>query len=333
MVVGTSVVVAQQEYQFGNYTHNPYQFNPALAGLTDFTQIDLGYRNQHISSDGNPVTMYLTGTSSFYFKNNKENAKVFNPDSDIMYTPPLNSVGAYKHVVGARFMSDAIGPFQKTELMASYGVHLPMTEYLNLGASIGLGWNNIGINPSKVTVINQSDDVLQNFGARWNQNNIDLQFGLVTYTDRFTFGFSGTQLLANKLKFSDAFYSSKLNSHWMFYSSYKWNANDDFMVEPYAMLRLVKNAPANADIGAKFHYKYIWLGAHYRTSRSFGAAFGLHFLKNFYVSYGFEYGAKSTRIATAGTHEVQLGAYFGKVKKKTSKITTPSAEETNETDE
>lgn len=323
LTFGIANVSAQQEFQFGNYTHNPYIFNPALGGLTDFTQIDLGYRNQHVSSDGNPVTMYLSGSTSFYFKNNKADAKVFNPDAKMMYAPPLNGVGQFKHVVGGKLVSDAIGPFQKTGLLASYSVHLPLTSTMNIGAGLGLGWNNIGINPSKIVVYTESDDVLQSFGSRWNQNNLDAQFGFSFYTDRFTFGFSGTQLASNKLKFSNAFNVSKLTSHWMLYSSYKWNATDDIMVEPFAMMRMTKNTPVSADLGANVHYKYVWLGVQYRTSRSFVASFGLNFLKNLYLSYAFEYSAKSTRISTAGTHEIQLGIYFGKSRKATKKQDEP----------
>lgn len=315
LTFGVTSVFAQQEFQFGNYTHNPFLFNPAAGGLTEFSQIDLGYRNQHISADGNPVTMYMSGSTSIRFKDNKSAAKVFNPDGKMMYAPPLNSVGSYKHVLGGRLVSDGIGPFQKTGVMATYAVHLPMTDKINFGAGLGLGWNNIGINPSKVIVYSESDDILQSFGSRWNQNNLDLQAGLVFYTDRLTVGLSGTQLLANKLKFSDAYSVSKFNSHWMLYSSYKWDVAPDFVIEPFAMVRAVKHAPISADLGANFHYKYVWIGAQYRTSRSVVASVGLNFLKNFYVSYAFEYSAKSTRISTAGTHEVQLGVYFGKSKK------------------
>lgn len=312
-------VMAQQEFQFGNYTHNPYLFNPAAGGLTDFSQIDLGYRNQHISSDGNPVTMYLSGTTQFFSKGQRGDNR-FNPDRKMMYAPPLNGVGRIKHVVGGRVMNDAIGPFQKTGVMATYGIHLPLTHSINIGAGIGLGWNNISINPSKVSVLDENDQILNDFGSRWNQNNLDLQAGIVVYMDRFTFSASATQILGNKLNFDQNLFSSKLNTHWFVYSSYKVNLNNDFMIEPFAMMRATKNAPISADVGANFHYQYIWLGAQYRTTQSYVASFGLNFLRNFYMSYAFEYSGKSTRVSTAGTHEIQLGVYLGRKTKKQEKV-------------
>lgn len=325
-------ILAQQEYQFGNYTHNPYLFNPAAGGLTDFSQIDLGYRNQHVSSDGNPVTMYLSGSTQFYTKKAQPADLRFNPDKKMMYAPPLNGVGMIKHVVGGRLTNDAIGPFMKTGLMATYGIHLPLTHSINIGAGIGLGWNNISINPSKVTVLDEGDQMLQDFGTRWNQNNFDLQAGIVLYMDRFTFSASATQLLSNKMKFSNNIFTSQFNTHWFVYSSYKVNVTDDFMIEPFAMLRAVKNAPISGDIGANFHYQYIWLGAQYRTNQSVVVSFGLNFLRNFYLSYAFEYSGKATRISTAGTHEVQLGVYFGRKlkKKQVQKETTPDEIEQDE---
>lgn len=318
---------AQQEYQFGNYTHNPYLFNPAAGGLTDFTQVDIGYRNQHISSDGNPVTMYASGHTQLYGKGNS--GKVFNPDGVSMYAPPLNSVGKFKHVIGGRLVNDAIGPFQKTGVMATYGIHMPLTKKWNMGVGLGLGWNNIGINPTKVVAINSADDVLEGFGSRWNQNNMDLQAGLVVYSDRFTFSLSGTQLLGNKFNFSDAYFISKFNSHLFAYASYKAKAGEKVVVEPFAMLRTVKNSPISADLGAKFHYDFLWMGLQYRTSQSFVVSAGLNLLKNFYVSYAFEYSAKATRVATAGTHEIQLGVYIGKSKKKAT-VTPVEVKETED---
>lgn len=315
LTFGGTIVFGQQEFQYSNYIHNPYLFNPAAGGLTDFTQVDLGYRNQFVSTSGNPVTPYFSGTTVLKFKKSKEEQPTFNPDNEIMYAPPLNGVGKYKHVIGGKVVGDMIGPFRKTGIMASYAVHLPMTNKVSFGAGLGLGWNNMGVRSNQVLVLDETDNVYQNFATRWSQNNLDMQLGLVVYTDRLTVGLSGTQLLGNKLKFSEALYKSKLNSHWMLFSSYKWSVVGDFMIEPYMMFRMVKNAPFSADLGAKFHYKYVWLGAQYRTAQSFAVSFGLHFLKNLYLSYAFEYSAKSIRVATAGTHEVQIGFFIGNQKK------------------
>jgi type IX secretion system PorP/SprF family membrane protein len=314
LTLGGTFVFAQQEFQYSNYTQNPYLYNPAAGGLTDFTQVDLGYRNQFISSSGNPVTPYFSGTVPLYFKKAKLEQATFNPENKMMYAPPLNGVGKFKHVVGGKVIGDMIGPFRKTGIMASYAVHLPMTSKVSFGAGLGLGWNNMGVRSSQAIVHDETDLTYQEFSSKWSQNNLDMQLGFVVYTDRLTVGLSGTQLLGNKLKFSDAFYKSKLNSHWMLFSSYKWAVAGDFVIEPYMMLRVVKNAPFSADLGSKFHYKYVWIGAQYRTAQSFAVSFGLNFLKNIYLSYAFEYSAKSIRVANAGTHEVQIGFFIGKSK-------------------
>lgn len=330
-IFGAFSINAQQEYQFGNYTHNPYLFNPAAGGLTDFTQIDLGYRNQHISSDGNPVTMYLSGTTLFYPKG--QNGSPFNPDKKMMYVPPLNGVGKIKHVVGGRFINDAIGPFMKTGVMATYGIHLPLTHSINIGAGIGMGWNNLSVNPNKISVIDEGDQVMQDIGTRWNQNNFDLQAGIVFYMDRFTFSASATQILGNKLGLgTQIFAANKYYTNWFVYSSYKANVTDDFMIEPFAMMRATKNTPISADLGANFHYQYLWLGAQYRTTQSFVVSFGLNFLRNFYLSYAFEYSGKSTRVSTAGTHEIQLGIYIGKKAKKNQAPIEPIEESVEDID-
>ena len=315
LALSSTSLLAQQEFQFSNYSDNPYLYNPAAGGLTGFTQIDLGFRDQHVSSDGNPMTVYASGSTVLNFGKDKAERGVFNPDGKMLYAPPLNEVGQFKHVIGGKLINDGIGPFMKTGIMATYAVHLPITDKVSFGVGLGLGWNNFSINPNKVSVLDEDDAVLQGFGARWNQNNVDLQAGLTVYTKRFTFGFSGLQLLGNKLSFSDYHDESKLVSHWLFYSSYKAGLGPSIVLEPFVLMRAVKHTPFSVDLGAKLHYRYIWLGAQYRTSQSFVVSLGLNFLKNFYLSYAFEYSAKPTRVAVAGTHEVQVGIFFGKSRK------------------
>lgn len=312
VIFSVTLVFGQQLFQFGNYTQNPYLYNPAAGGLNDFTQIDLGYRNQHISSDGNPVTMYASGSTQIYTKRNRANAATFNPDKVMMYVPPLNSVGRMKQIVGGKLFNDAIGPFQQTSALVTYGIHLPVTLKSNLGVGIGAGWDNFSMNPNKVLLLNQEDNAVHSSLGTQNQNNMDLQAGLVFYTERFTFSASATQLLANKLSIGLSTIENKLNTNWMVYSSYKWSANKDFLIEPFMMFRAVKNAPISIALGSRFQYQYVWLGAQYRTTNSFVLSAGLNLLRNFYLSYGFEYSAQSTRISTAGTHEIQIGVYLGR---------------------
>lgn len=302
---------AQQESQFGNYIHNPYIFNPAAGGLTDVTQFDLGYRNQYIGSSGNPSTIYLSGHTQI---SKKGNYRAFNTDRANIYGSPDRSIGALKHIVGGKMMNDKIGPFQKTSIYGSYAVHLPLTEKMNMGLGLSAGWGNFQINPNEVILHNPIDNTYAQFAGQVSkQNNLDVQTGLVLYTNRFLFSVSGTQLLNSKTRINSIETLNTLNPHLFIISSYRFSATEKLDVEPFIMLKGVKGSPVNLDFGARFKYnKSIWLGAQYRTSNSFVISAGLNFLRNFNVSYAFEYGAKSTRISTAGTHEIQLGILLGK---------------------
>ena len=47
-----------------------------------------------------------------------------------------------KHVLGGIAMNDAIGPFSRTSVQASYAIHLPLFKTINMGAGLSVGWSN-----------------------------------------------------------------------------------------------------------------------------------------------------------------------------------------------
>ena len=79
------------------------------------------------------------------------------------------------------------------------------------------------------------------------------------------------------------------------------------------MGKFAESSPASIDAGARFIYnKSAWLGIQYRTSNALVFQIGANLVKNLYVSYAFEQGTGPIRLASNGTHEIQLGFYLGK---------------------
>lgn len=311
--IGMNTAHAQQESQFANVIQNPYVFNPAAGGMTNLLQVDLAYRNQWLASTGNPTTVYLSGHAQIKFGKSGNGLGEFNLKREPFYTNPTRTIGNIKHVVGGKVISDGIGPFQKTGVYGSYAVHLPMTKKLNVGLGLSAGWGNFQIDPSKTMALDQNDNTLSQFtSSRSKQNVLDAQAGLVIYGERFYFGISGTQLLNNTVSIENVETGNALNRHLFIVSSYLFEINDEFEVEPFVILKGVKNSPLSLDIGSKVHYhKFAWAGLQYRTGNSFAVSFGANFLNNFRASYAFEYGAKKVRMSNAGTHEIHLGYLIG----------------------
>lgn len=309
-------VNAQQEAQFANVVNNPYIFNPAAGGMYDLMQLDLGYRNQWLASTGNPRTMFLTGHSQIRIGKSGGNVlQEFNTKGDNLYEGPVRTIGKMKHIVGGKFMTDAIGPFQKTSVLASYAFHLPLTKTLNAGLGLGFGWGNFQINPNEAKLIEADDVAFLKFNGQVSKQNVlDVQSGLVIYSERFYLGISGTQLLNNTWNINSIETGNTLNRHLFVVSSYRIPIEEEVLdLEPFVIIKGVKGSPISADIGARAHYnKYMWGGLQYRTGNSFAVSFGINVMKNFHVAYAFGYGAKKVRMSNAGTHEIQLSYLLGK---------------------
>lgn len=319
LLIGTLLVVpftsyTQQESQFGNYIHNPYLFNPAAGGMYNLAQIDLGYRNQWLAATGNPTTMYVSGSTQIFGKNTGvDPIGEFNTGRENIYQTPERTVGSLKQVVGAKFMYDGIGPFSKTSFFASYGVHMPLTKTYNIGVGLGAGYGSFQIDHNRVVLHDANDQLFNQFaGQSANQNILDVQSGLVIYSNRFMFSLSGTQLVNNKISVQQMETGNNLNRHLFIMTSYAFPVTDIVDLEPFVMVKGVKGSPTSFDVGARVKYnKSMWAGVQYRTGNSFVISAGMNFLRNFNFSYAFEYGTKAVRISSAGTHELQLGILIG----------------------
>ena len=303
---------AQQEFQMANTPNNPYLLNPAAGGLTDILHLELNTRLQWLGYDGGPKTVLLAGNTQI---GGDQAIGDFNTEDELMFKNPKISVSKSKHVVGGKVWYDGIGPFSKTSLQGTYAYHLPMRKGFMAGVGMGLGWSNFGLNSNRV-VLYQADDANYNqfLGTSSNQNFLDAQTGLVIYNSHFFFGLSATQMFKNQFKPGGVETGSNFNTHFFLVTKYRFqNKESDFGFEPTLVIKMAKNVKNTIDFGAKLWYlQSAWFGMQYRTSNNLVFQAGSNLLKNFYVSYAFELGVGKIRNANNGTHEFQVGYYFGR---------------------
>ena len=306
---------AQQEYQFSNSAFNPFLLNPAAGGMTDVMHFELSSRVQWLGYDGGPQTFMATGNSQFSFK--KKDSKVlgeFNTTGEKLFDGPKISVAKKKHVIGGKVWNDAIGPFAKTSVQASYAYHLPLTKKLNFGVGIGLGMSNLRVNSSKVTLYQTDDNTYAQFLGNSSQQNLgDAQAGFVIYGEKLYFGFSSSQLLKNDVVLSSIMTSSNFNRHFFSMLKYKFNLTKTLAIEPSLLMKSVANSPLSYDLGARVISKNrTWAALQYRSGNSLIFQVGSNLIKNMYLAYAYEYSSGKLRVANNGTHEIQLGWYLGK---------------------
>ncbi len=327
LLLSISNAWAQQEYYFTNTINNPYSVNPAASGLSGVIHIEASGRMQWLGYSGSPRTMLLTANGQLKTKG-KEARTAFNEENKAFFKTPTRNTGTVKHIVGGKAMNDAIGPFAKTSIYGSYAIHLPFSKKLNFGAGLGIGWSNFRINQNRI-ILHQDDDQIYNqfLTASTSQNFLDANTGIVLYGERFFGGLSVSQVFKNKANFGGIDTGNYFERHYFLLLKYKFQINDDFNLEPSTVIKHIKNAPMAIDLGARILYHdAAWFGFQYRTNNAFNIQVGANLIKNFYLSYAYEFSTGGIRITRNGTHEINLGIYIGK-KRNTKKEIEEHTEE------
>ena len=304
---------SQQEAHFVNLPNNPYILNPAAGGMSDIIQIESTSRFQWLGYNGGPRSIMLTANSPIRIGTSAKAVDEFNVKDETFFKMPKITTGKTKHVVGGKFINDAIGPFSRTSIYGTYAVHIPLSSSMNLGAGLGAGFTNFAINESRVVLYEENDIAYSSFlGNSASQGILDANAGLMVYSKHFYAGLSMSQALNNNVIFDNTSTMSNYNRHLFLMAKYTADINDDFAIEPTVIGKFVKNSPMAFDIGARAVINQAsWFGLQYRTSNAILAQVGSNLIKNLYIAYAYEHSIGKISLAGNSTHEIQLGLYLG----------------------
>src|SRR5690554_327185 len=305
----------QQEAQFTQYYSNPYFFNPAAGGLSKTINVDVGYRKQWMGIEGSPQSLYATAHSEIRFDKRNKVLSEFNNDRESIYATPGNSVGKNKHVLGGRVFADQIGPFRKSSVMTSYAYHLRFSQKTMLSLGVSAGLTNMGVNSSKVVLLDNDDVKYDDFFSRnSNQTIFDMNAGVVFYGEHFQFGVSSTQLLKNDLVLNGVMTQANFGRHWFMYGMYNIEFKaSDITLEPHFMAQIIGNTPLSFNIGARLHYdQRYWVNLSYRVQDAITIGAGLNFAKNLRFGYSYDIAIGKVQRPNHYVHELNLGLTFGR---------------------
>jgi type IX secretion system PorP/SprF family membrane protein len=284
---------AQQRPQFSQYMLNNFLINPAIAGIEDYADVRVSNRRQWQGLDGAPVTYYLTAHTSL----NKG-------ASGTKYHK-----GLAHHGVGVSFHTDKTGPLRRTALMGSYAYHMPVTRTINVSAGASAGVIRNSINSSELKLANPSDPLLGS--GNISNSVLDLNLGLWLYSQNFSVGVAGAQLLENAGSFEPEGSrnpSLDLQRHYFITGSYRITPTPDFDVIPSVMVKLADPSPTSIDGSLRVLYKkQFWVGAGYRHEDALVAMVGVYVNPLIDVSYSYDATLSNLNRVSSGTHEVVVG--------------------------
>lgn len=312
LVVGLSFVAmnsfGQQMAQLSQYLQNPYLINPAAAGLTDYVDLNLSFRQQWVGFANSPQTMYFSGNSVIgRVSNAPRYSASLRTSRNAMPKNTGVRTGKMRHAVGGNVMMDTYGAFRRFMFNGSYAIHLPITKEMNIAAGVGIGMSNMTFLPDRVTMLDPNDNTYNNFlGNTQKRNLFDVFTGVYLYTNALIVGYSNAQMMQNKIYFGDPTNSS-LKMHHYFMAGYRFDVNDQLSLTPNILVKYMAPAPVTIDLNLKADIgEYFTTGFSYRNKDAIVGFVGVLY-NNFKLCYSYDYTISALRKQNSGGHEIVVG--------------------------
>lgn len=226
-----------QSVLFDQYFNNNYLINPAITGIEQYIDVQLGTRQQWTGVTGAPQTGYLT---------------IHGPINGAHRRPGFSRVPSYQeryglsdenrkkvlHGVGGLVIAESIGPFKRQEANLSYAIHVPISTdvYIAFGSAGGL--RTTQLDRLEITTTSVGDPIIDNFS---NELAGGYKLGIWIHGKSFYMGFSRSEFGGSQPEyFATSGYRIPLRS-----------GNMGFM--PFGVLRVADEL--NHDYGIKVDWK------------------------------------------------------------------------------
>jgi type IX secretion system PorP/SprF family membrane protein len=289
-------VRAQYDAMFTQYMFNEMFINPAYAGSKEAMSSTLLHRQQWVGFPGRP------NTTSFS-----------------LHGP----VQGNKMGLGLSVLNEKIGILNRTLLYGSYSYRIKINDNNSLSMGLMGGLENQQNNFEKVIVSNDgttdpqfahntSNVVAPNFGA-----------GLYYRSKNYYVGVSIPRMVNNEIKFNSGGSTIKVArisaDKFTYYltGGYLFTVNEELKLRTNAMIKVVKNAPSQFELGGNLLIRdMIWTGLAYRSKSSISALLGIQANKQLLISYSYDFGVNKIQRYSQGSHEVAVNYLFSFTSKK-----------------
>ena len=315
-------VSAQQQPYYTQYIMNNFILNPALAGIENYWDCKVSYRNQWVGLNGAPTTLYLTintplGKTAYDYETPTTvpdlQAKNLGAKQFLMeYTAPPAHSG-----IGFTILNDKTGPLSRIAAYGSYAYHVPVGLKTSLSFGLSLGVQEVNVDATAVDFgqANPVDPAVLGSGYL-NKLEPDVNAGLWLSNKSFFVGLSAQQIVAVPINSPNGTSSSggvelltgKLIPHTFLTAGYKILVSENINILPSVMIRYVQPLPVGFDVNAKIQYQdLLWLGFSYRYQGGFAGMFGVNISSTINLGYSYDYTTTQLNTVSSGTHEIVLG--------------------------
>ncbi len=215
---------------------------------------------------------------------------------------------------GGYIYHDVTGPTSQTSITGTYAYNIRVAENTRLSLGLSVGVMQYRVDGTQITIKDPTDQALQQ--AVYTSWVPDANLGLYLYHEDFYIGFSTAHMISTQLKlYEPGIGINKLKTHFFLTGGYIWEINQDFKLEPSAMLKGSLPNAVQFDINARVIWQdMVWGGISYRTSDAVSILIGYSYEEKIYFGYSYDITLSDLRNYNTGTHEIMIGFRFNDVK-------------------
>jgi type IX secretion system PorP/SprF family membrane protein len=320
-IIVSLLAFGQAKPSYTQYVLNNYILNPAVAGIENYTDIKLSYRNQWTGIEGAPQTAYFSiqapiGKSDLRTSATSMPVRGVNPRGNDYWDQ--YSAPSPHHGIGAVVLNDKTGYINRWSIYATYAYHKPLAAKTTLSAGINLGISSVNLDRSKIDFasLNPDDPAIGYSSGELKKIKPEIGAGLWLYSDKYFAGLSVLNIIPAKQSFvkSDS-YGDYFSPNYFLTAGYRILLGDEWNLIPSVMLQYWQPQLTGLHFNAKLQYTdLLWLGGSFRYSDLVGgysAMIGLN-IENMNISYAYEVANNSRlRTYTGNTHEIMIGFLLG----------------------
>lgn len=294
-------VHAQQLPLFSQYLFNGFLINPAYAGLSGYSTVNLTAREQWTGLPNPPLTHVVSFQTrllhqSFIRRSAAARRKIMRQNTS-------GRVG-----IGGYVFNDKVGLINRTGVQGTYAYHIKMDKGTNLSFAVSGTMYQFSIDRTKI--VTTDDDRLIN-SINLNMWIPDVSVGCVYSTPTYYAGLSANQLLQAYLKLGGSIDNKfRLYRQYNLSGGYRYEIDRNTAIEPSILVKLTNQGVGQADITTRVYYNDYWAGLSYRTGGAAIVMLGVT-VNKFLFGYAFDYNFITLQSQTYGTHEFMMAYKFG----------------------
>jgi type IX secretion system PorP/SprF family membrane protein len=269
----TTLSYGQQDPLYAQYLNTPMIINPAYAGFSKDLNLALNYRRQWAGFEGNPQTTNFSGHMAM--RNNQMG-------------------------VGLILLQDKVGSSNSTEIEATYGYHLPVSDDARVSFGLQAGFINFKSDYSELII--DPNDPKFTATSVWQPN---IGAGVMLSSTKYLLSVSLPKMLQSS---TDNFASGLYNRSFYAMAAYMLVISQRIRIRPYALYRSSANSKGSFDVGATLMDPESYaVGVFTRNLNTYGASARLNIGERMRIGYVFELPTNQSAGARYTSHEIQIG--------------------------